>query len=402
MASQHSDVVRSVSFSADGSLLASASHDRMVHMWKHDTKKLAQRKASRHLVFPETEWKMATCLLWSNDGNFMAIGGDNVVVWDMRHDAAYLARKWTLQGHSKTVMCLAFSPGGHILASGSKDRCLNLWDVAPGDHERLKVSLKAHEADLTCVAWSPDGNTIASASADKTVLVWGKFIWARHEGDKDLKSQPVTLAGHEAEVTCVAWAVNGILLASCGRDMTVKVWNFSGSPDMKKDIQAPALTCTLCADMMLARVCWSTSGALLSASGTGDISPKPGGSPLAGDRTGFSLMSGSGSPTKSAFPNSRRWSATNLLGDTAPMHGLDGSPSQSFSREMSGYGPGSPRRGTEKRVAVWRPTSGGVFEEVGEDQEEESAAMKREKGELIKRVRDELVSAKATAMARER
>src|SRR5207248_3233592 len=74
--------------------------------------------------------------------------------------------KATLTGHTDSVFCVAFSPDGKALASGSGDNTIRLWDVAGG---KEKATLKGHTAAVTSVAYSPDGKTLASGSRDQTI-----------------------------------------------------------------------------------------------------------------------------------------------------------------------------------------------------------------------------------------
>jgi WD40 repeat protein len=75
----------------------------------------------------------------------------------------------TLSGHTDWVNSVAFSPDGRLLASGSADRTIKLWDVASGS---LVRTLSGHTDWVTSVAFSPDGRLLASGSADKTIKLW--------------------------------------------------------------------------------------------------------------------------------------------------------------------------------------------------------------------------------------
>ena len=74
-----------------------------------------------------------------------------------------------MRGHEKFTKSVAFSPDGKILASGSIDETIRLWDVETGTNLRVLV---AHEGGVISVVFSPDGKTLASASWDGIVLLW--------------------------------------------------------------------------------------------------------------------------------------------------------------------------------------------------------------------------------------
>lgn len=68
-----------------------------------------------------------------------------------------------LLGHHNYVYCVAFSPKGNILASGSYDEAVFLWDVRAG---RLMRSLPAHSDPVSGIDFSRDGTLVASCSTD--------------------------------------------------------------------------------------------------------------------------------------------------------------------------------------------------------------------------------------------
>ncbi|MDJ0716374.1 MAG: TIR domain-containing protein [Prochloraceae cyanobacterium] len=119
-----------------------------------------------------------------------------------------------LEGHKDTVWSVAVSPDGKLIASGSGDNTVKLWNK----NGSLKEDLKGHQGTVYGVAFSPDGTLIASASADNTIKLWnneGKFL--------------TTIRGHQNTVFAVAFNPNGKLLASASADGTARLWRNDGT-----------------------------------------------------------------------------------------------------------------------------------------------------------------------------
>ena len=74
-----------------------------------------------------------------------------------------------LTGHDGTVLGVAFSPDGRLLATASIEGTARLWDPATGEHRR---TLTGHRGTVYGVAFSPDGRLLATASDDKTARPW--------------------------------------------------------------------------------------------------------------------------------------------------------------------------------------------------------------------------------------
>ena len=147
---------------------------------------------------------------FSPDGALLATGSDDnsVRLWDVH--AKTLVH--TFLGHKGWVNSIAFSPDGGLLATGSGDKTIKLWDVQA---RKLVHTFAGHAGWVSCVAYSPDGGLLATGSDDRTVRLW------------DVKSQKWvhTFVGHTGWVNSVAFSPDGALIASGSGNKTVKLWD---------------------------------------------------------------------------------------------------------------------------------------------------------------------------------
>ncbi|OCL03364.1 F-box/WD repeat-containing protein pof1 [Glonium stellatum] len=111
------------------------------------------------------------------------------------------------KGHTNGVMCLQFDD--KILATGSYDATVKIWDIETGKELR---TLKGHTAGIRCLHF--DDTRLLTGSIDQTIKVWN---WRTGECVK-------TLEGHRSGIVSLHWSDN--ILASGSMDHTVRIWNF--------------------------------------------------------------------------------------------------------------------------------------------------------------------------------
>eukprot|EP00775_Hariotina_reticulata_P009180 gene9180-9346_t len=156
------------------------------------------------------------------------------MVWNFKPQL----RAFRFAGHKGAVNSVAFSQAHNLIASGSKDKTVRLWQPTV---EGRSTILKAHTSSVRAVNFSQDGSSLITASDDKTAKLWslpaqrflftlsGHINWVWDLASRkvwDLREGQLfyTLHGHEGASLGVAFSPAGDFFASAGADEQVMVW----------------------------------------------------------------------------------------------------------------------------------------------------------------------------------
>lgn len=146
-------------------------------------------------------------------------GGSTTAALDMTNpgDARIIPRapaRSTLSGHRAPVTVVTVHPVYSLMASGSEDSTIKIWDYETAQYER---TLKGHTGPVTGVAFDSTGNVLASCSADMSAKLWDMSTYLCTK----------TLRGHDHTISSIRFVPSGDQVLTCSRDHTIKCWEIA-------------------------------------------------------------------------------------------------------------------------------------------------------------------------------
>ena len=197
--------IRSMVFSADGTLLATATDDKLIRIRNAVTgeERITLKKQKTEI----------DALAFSPDGKTLITSQGKLnnrcelKIWDVMSGL----EKLPLNGHTDTITGLAFDSLGRRLFSTSKDGTLRVWDL---EKNLLLNTLEAHPEGVLALAISPNGKLLATGGKEGKVKLWNCETL-------ELLS---TLDAHPRETSCLAFSPNSQFLASAGAEPIIRLW----------------------------------------------------------------------------------------------------------------------------------------------------------------------------------
>ncbi len=241
----HNDAVRSMNFSPNGKMIATASEDNTVRLWHINGRKM-RKFTENNQVFRNIKF--------SPDNKIIAaISADNTIkIWGINGQELITFKGQDNQDNFMNSLC--FSPDGKIIAAPNQDNTVQLWSIEGRKIKTLKghkfpiwsiscssdgkkivtadlagfimiwsvngehiKTWKASNQSIFDVSFSPDGQTIATAGGDTTIKLWNL-------DGKELK----TIGKHDNYVTSVSFSSDGQKIVSSSADKTIKLWSIDG------------------------------------------------------------------------------------------------------------------------------------------------------------------------------
>ncbi|KAJ4394516.1 WD domain protein [Gnomoniopsis smithogilvyi] len=206
----HMAGVSCLAWSPDSETIATGSDDKAIRLWNRTTGEPAHAAGADENLPPQGRvGTSARGIGGRTDGGVRGSGG-----------------KKPLLGHHNYVYCLKFSPKGNILASGSYDEAVFLWDVRAG---RLMRALPAHSDPVSGIDFCVDGTLVVSCSTDGLIRIW----------DTSTGQCLRTLVSEDnPPAASVCFSPNGRFVLASYTDSCMRLWDFINTPcTVKKTYQ---------------------------------------------------------------------------------------------------------------------------------------------------------------------
>jgi len=229
----HKGACRSGAFSADGTLVATGSVDSSIKVLDVDRMLAKSGKDPQRGAQPDSHqdpghpvirtlydhFEEVTCLKFHPKQNMLASGSRDCTI--KLFDYSKVSAKKSMRSicDASHIECLTFHPSGDYLAVGVMQPVTRVYDVNTGQCFVASNPIHQHQGSVVSVDWSSNGKTYVTGSLDGSIKVW--------DGVSSNCITTFAQAHDGAEVSSVQFTRNGKYVLSSGRDSLVKLWELS-------------------------------------------------------------------------------------------------------------------------------------------------------------------------------
>ncbi len=200
----HSGTVHALSFSPDGSRLASVGADRVTRIFEVPGGRLL------YSLYGHSDEVLSA--QFSPDGGQLVTASRDGLAWLWQWSREGVAQGQQLVGHSGAVLSARFSPDGSCIVTASSDGTARLWQGHTG---AAQGTLRGHSAPVRSARFSPGGSRVVTSSADHTVRLWRGCD----------SSAQVTLRGHRDRILQARLVAADTRILTRSLDQTVRLWD---------------------------------------------------------------------------------------------------------------------------------------------------------------------------------
>ncbi len=191
--------ILAIALSPDGEHLASTGEDGEIHFWSLTDGEF------KHTLRDHRSNVLDLAITPDNQV-LISAGLDGVKIWDLqRYRPLYTLTAFQPIAH------LALHPNGQILAGGTPEGQVLLWNLRSGE---AVTSIPAHDSEITALAFSPDGESLITGSGDRTLRLW----------DLTTNRLQTTFIGHTGPITALALTPDGETVISGSHD-GIRAWD---------------------------------------------------------------------------------------------------------------------------------------------------------------------------------
>ena len=228
----HTDFIMSITVKDD--LIVTSSKDNTLRIWKLN--KLNYDSIKCICILKGHSESVNCSDIYTKKNNYLISGckDGSIKLWDIKKikeqknndidKAEIFEIKESLSSkvvHDDEINSIKFSPNGKMMASGSYDKTINIFEIS-NNNFNLVHKLVGHKKGVTDISFSPYAKILASCGTDKVIKMWNLVDYTCLN----------TYEGHLSSVLKIDWIYRGTHLISGGGDGLIKLWNIKTSENI--------------------------------------------------------------------------------------------------------------------------------------------------------------------------